>query len=58
MLSSRRYPYIILLAKLDVKHEVLKCGQEGVLEMFLVQKGDFIKTRGQDPWAQRAALGL
>ena len=33
-------------------------GQEGILEMSLVQKGGFIKARGQDPWAGRAALGL
>ena len=28
------------------------------LKMSLVQKGDFIKARGQDPWAERAALEL
>ena len=28
------------------------------LKMSLVQKGDFIKAQGQDPWAERAALGL
>ena len=28
------------------------------LEMSLVQKGDFIKARGQDPRAERAVLGL
>ena len=33
-------------------------GQGRILEMSLVQKGDFIKAWGQDPWAERAALGL
>ena len=33
-------------------------GQERILETSLVQKGDFIKALGQDPWAERAALGL
>ena len=32
-------------------------GQERILEMSLVQKGDFIKARGQDPWTERAAMG-
>ena len=32
--------------------------KERILEMSLVQKGDFIKARGQDPWAERVALGL
>ena len=32
-------------------------GQERNLETSLVQKGDFIKAGGQDPWAGRAALG-
>ena len=32
--------------------------QEIILEMSSVQKGGFMKTRGQDPWAERAALGL
>ena len=32
--------------------------KKGFLKMSLVQKGDFIKVRGQDPWAERAALGL
>ena len=31
--------------------------KEGILETSLVQKGGFIKARGQDPWAERAALG-
>ena len=33
-------------------------GQERILEDTFVQKGDFIKAQGQDPWAERAALGL
>ena len=33
-------------------------GQERILEMSLVQKGDIIKAWGQDPWVERAALGL
>ena len=33
-------------------------GQERILEMFLVQKGDFITAQRQDPWAERAALWL
>ena len=33
-------------------------GQERILETSLMQKGDFIKAQGQDPWAERAALGL
>ena len=33
-------------------------GQERILETCFVQKGDFIKVWGQDPWAERAALGL
>jgi len=32
-------------------------GQERILEMSLVQKGGFIKARGQDLWAERAVLG-
>ena len=32
-------------------------GQEKILEMPLVQKGGFIKARGWDLWAERAALG-
>ena len=32
-------------------------GPERILEMSLVQKGGFIKVQGQDPWADRAALG-
>ena len=32
-------------------------GQEGILGTSLVQKGDFIKARGQDLWTERAALG-
>ena len=32
-------------------------GQEGILKMSLVQKGGFIKARGQDLWAERPALG-
>lgn len=32
--------------------------QERILEMSSVQKGGFIKAWGQDPWAERAALGL
>ena len=31
--------------------------QERIPEMSLVQKGSFIKAQGQDPWAERAALG-
>ena len=31
-------------------------GQERIPEESLVQKGDFIKAWGQDPWAERAAL--
>ena len=31
--------------------------QERILEMSLVQKGNFIKARGQDPWAERAVPG-
>ena len=31
--------------------------QERMLEMSLLQKGCFIKARGQDPWSERAALG-
>ena len=31
--------------------------QERILETSLVQKGGFIKARGQDLWAERAALG-
>ena len=33
-------------------------GQEGILEDVFGAKGDFIKTRGRDPWAERPALGL
>ena len=29
-------------------------GQERILEMFLVQKGGFIKAQGQDPWARKS----
>ena len=29
-----------------------------VFETSLVQKGDFIKAWGQDPWAERAVVGL
>ena len=32
--------------------------QERILEMFLMQKDGFIKAWGQDPWAERAAMGL
>ena len=32
--------------------------QERILETSLVQNGGFIKARGQDPWAETAALGL
>ena len=32
-------------------------GQERILGTSLVQKGGFIKAQGQDPWAERAALG-
>ena len=32
-------------------------GQERILEMSLVHKGEFIKAQGQDPWVERAALG-
>ena len=32
-------------------------GQERIVEMSLVQKGDFMKARGQDLWVERAALG-
>ena len=32
-------------------------GQESIPETSLWQKGDFIKSWGQDPWAGRAALG-
>ena len=31
--------------------------QERILETSLVQKGGFITARGQDPWAEGAALG-
>ena len=31
--------------------------QERMLETSLVQKGSFIKAWGQDPWAERAAVG-
>jgi len=31
--------------------------QERILETPLVQKGDFIKAWGWDPWAERVALG-
>ena len=30
----------------------------GILETSVVQKGDFTKARGQDPWAERATLFL
>ena len=33
-------------------------GKEGILETPVMQKGDFIKARGQDLWAERAILGL
>ena len=33
-------------------------GQERILEMSPVQKGDFIKAREQDPWAERATQRL
>ena len=33
-------------------------GQEGILQMSLMQKCGFIKAGGQDPWTERAALGL
>ena len=39
-----------VLQRQQVKKEFLK--------MSLVQKGDFSKAWGQDPWAGRAALGL
>ena len=32
--------------------------QKEFSKMSLVQKGDFIKARGQDPWTERVALGL
>ena len=32
-------------------------GQERILERSLVQKGDFTEAQGQEPWAERAALG-
>ena len=44
-----------------MRFEVLGFGannQERIIEMFSLQKGGFIKTRGLDPWAERAALGL
>ena len=31
--------------------------QERILEMSLMKKGSFIKAQGQDPWAERAAMG-
>lgn len=33
-------------------------GQERILETSSVQKGGFIKAQRQDPWAERATLGL
>ena len=33
-------------------------GQERILETSLVQKAVFIKAQGQDPWIERATLGL
>ena len=33
-------------------------GQGRILETSWVQKGGFIKAWGQDPWAERRALGL
>ena len=34
-------------------------GQERILEdIFGAKKGDFLKAQGQDPWTERAALGL
>ena len=32
--------------------------QKRLLEGIFGAKGDFIKAPGQDPWAERAALGL
>ena len=32
--------------------------QERILETFLMQKWCFIMAQGQDPWVERAALGL
>ena len=32
-------------------------GQERILETSLMQKGDFIKAQGQNPWAERAKPG-
>ena len=44
--------------------EVLECwrgsradGQERILEMSLVHKGGFIKTQGQDQWAEELHWG-
>ena len=33
-------------------------GQERILETSSVQKGGFTKAQEQNPWAERAALGL
>ena len=33
-------------------------GQERILEDIFGAEGDFIKAWRQDPWAERAALGL
>ena len=33
-------------------------GKKEFLKMSLVQKSDFIKAQGQDPWAEIAELGL
>ena len=33
-------------------------GQGRILEDVFDTKGGFIKSQGQDPWAERAALGL
>ena len=32
--------------------------QEKILETSAVQEGGFIKAQGQDPWVERAALGV
>lgn len=32
-------------------------GQEKIIETSSMQKGSFIKTQGQGPWVERAAVG-
>lgn len=66
-MCSSRHNYKVYANILKVIHHVLcdvKCwdmgasSQERILEVRLVQIGGLIKARGQDPWEERAVLGL